>query len=71
MGHKNVKVELDMYHRRLNSLYYDTFFSQCSDRLHVKRIGLPLDCRHCQGALAASVVEDHDAPFLAEIGGVH
>jgi len=71
MCHKNVKVELNMYHRRLNSLYHDTFFSQCSDRLHVKRIGLPLDCRHCQGALAASVVEDHDAPFSAEIGGIH
>ena len=54
-----------------NALYHNTFFSQCSDRLHVKRIGFPLDCRHCQGALAASVVENHDTPFSTEIGGVH
>ena len=54
-----------------NALYHNTFLSQCSDRLRVERIGFPLDCRHCQGALAASVVEDHDAPLLAEISGVH
>ena len=54
-----------------NALYHNTFLSQYSDRLRVERIGFPLDCRHCQGALAASVVEDHDAPLAAEISGVH
>ena len=54
-----------------NALYHNTFLSQCSDRLHVKRIGFPLDCRHCQGALATGVIEDHNAPFSTEIGGVH
>ena len=54
-----------------NALYHNTFLSQCSDRLRVERIGFPLDCRHCQGSLAASVVENHDAPFSTEIGGVH
>ena len=54
-----------------NALYHNTFLSQCGDRLHVERIGFPLDCRHCQGALAASVVEDHGAPLAAEISGVH
>ena len=54
-----------------NALYHNTFLSQCGDRLHVERIGFPLDCRHCQGALAASIVEDHGAPLAAEISGVH
>ena len=54
-----------------NALYHNTFLSQCSDRLRVERIGFPLNYRHCQGALAASVVEDHGAPLAAEISGVH
>ena len=54
-----------------NALYHNTFLSQCSDRLRVERIGFPLNCHDRQGALAASVVENHDAPFSAEIGGVH
>ena len=54
-----------------NALYHNTFLSQCSDRLRVERIGFPLNCHDRQGALAASVVEDHDAPFSAEIGGIH
>ena len=52
-------------------MYHNTFLSQCSDRLRVERIGFPLNCHDRQGALAASVVENHDAPFSAEIGGVH
>ena len=48
-----------------------SLFSQRSDRLRVERIGFPLNCHDHQGALAASVVEDHDAPFSAEIGGIH
>ena len=54
-----------------NALYKNVFFLQRSDRLRVERIGFPLDCRHCQGSLAASVVENHDTPFSTEIGGVH
>ena len=54
-----------------NALYKNPFFLQRSDRLRVERIGFPLDCRHCQGALAASVVEDHGALLAAEISGVH
>ena len=51
-----------------NALYHNTFFSQRRDRLRVERVGFPLNCHNHQGALAASVVEDHDAPFSAEIG---
>ena len=47
------------------------FFLQRSDFLCVGRVGFPLNCHDRQGALAASVVENHDAPFSAEIGGVH
>ena len=54
-----------------NALYHNAFFSQRRDRLHVKRVGFPLNCHDRQGVLAASVVEDHDAPFSAEISGVH
>jgi len=54
-----------------NALYKNVFFLQRSDRRRVERIGFPLDCRHCQGALAASVVEDHGAPLAAEISGIH
>ena len=54
-----------------NALYLNAFFSQRRDRLRVERVGFPLNCHDHQGALAASVVEDHDAPFSAEIGGVH
>ena len=54
-----------------NALYQNSFFLQRRDRLRVERVGFPLDCHNCQGALAASVVEDHDAPFSAEIGGIH
>ena len=48
-----------------------SLFSQRRDRLRVERVGFPLNCHDHQGALAASVVENHDAPFSAEIGGVH
>ena len=54
-----------------NALYKNAFSLQRSDRLCVGRVGFPLNCRDRQGALAASVVENHDAPFSAEIGGVH
>ena len=54
-----------------NALYKNVFFLQRSDRLRVERVGFPLDFHNCQGALAASVVEDHDAPLAAEISGVH
>ena len=54
-----------------NALYHNTFLSQCSDLLRVDRVGFPLDCHHSQGSLAASVVENHDTPLAAEIGGIH
>ena len=54
-----------------NALCLNAFFSQRRDLLRVERVGFPLNCHDHQGALAASVVEDHDAPFSAEIGGVH
>ena len=47
------------------------FFSQRRDLLRVERVGFPLNYHDHQGALAASVVEDHDAPLVAEISGVH
>ena len=52
-----------------NALYQNPFFLQRSDHLRIGRVGFPLNCHNCQGALAASVVENHDAPFSAEIGG--
>ena len=54
-----------------NALYLNAFFSQRRDRLRVERIGFPLNCHDHQGALAASVVEDHDAPFPPEVGSIH
>ena len=54
-----------------NALYHNTFLSQCSDRLRVEHVGFPLNYRHSQGSLAASIVENHDTPFSTEIGGVH
>ena len=48
-----------------NALYQNSFFLQRGERLRAERIGFPLDCHNCQGALA------HDAPLLAEISGVH
>ena len=54
-----------------NALYQNSFFLQRSDRLRVERGGFPLDFHNCQGALATGVVEDHDAPLVAEISGVH
>ena len=48
-----------------------SFFSQRRDLLRVERVGFPLNCHDHQGALAASVVEAHDAPLVAEISGVH
>ena len=39
--------------------------------LTIERVGFPLNGNDHQGTLAASVVENHDAPFSAEIGGVH
>ena len=48
-----------------------SLFSQRRDRLRVERVGFPLNGHDHQGTLAASVVENHDAPFSAEIGGVH
>ena len=47
-----------------------SLFSQRRDRLRVERVGFPLNCHGRQGALAAGVVEDHDAPLVAEIGVV-
>ena len=54
-----------------NALYLNAFFLQRRDRLRVELVGFPLNCHDHQGALAASVVEDHDAPLVAEISGVH
>ena len=54
-----------------NALYLNAFFSQRRDRLRVERAGFPLNCHDHQSALASDVVENHDAPFSAEISGVH
>ena len=54
-----------------NALYQPPFFLQRSDFLCVERVGFPLDCHDRQGALAASLVENHDAPFSAEISDLH
>ena len=54
-----------------NALYHNAFFPQRCGRLRIGRVGFPLNCHGRQGALAAGVVEDHDAPLVAEIGGIH
>ena len=66
-GYSQERIQQAAFAIADNALYLNTFFSQRRDRLRVERVGFPLDCRHCQGALAAGVVENHDAPLMAEI----
>ena len=55
-----------------NALYQNSsFLQQRCDLLSVALNRLVLDFEHRQRPLADRVVENHDTPFSAEIGGVH
>ena len=54
-----------------NALYHNASFLQRCDLLSVALNRLVLDFEHRQRPLADRVIQHHDAPFSAEIGGVH
>ena len=54
-----------------NALYHNASFLQRCDLLPVALNRLVLDFEHRQRPLADRVIQHHDAPFSAEIGGVH
>ena len=54
-----------------NALYHNVSFLQRCDLLSVALNRLVLDFEHRQRPLADRVIQHHDAPFSAEIGGVH
>ena len=54
-----------------NALYHNAFFLQHHDLLPVERNRFVLDFEHRQRPLANGVIQHHDAPFAAKIGGAH
>ena len=70
-GYSQERIQQAAFAIADNALYLNAFFLQRRDHLRVERVGFPLNGHNHQGTLAASVVENHDAPFSAEIGGVH
>ena len=64
-GYSQERIQQAAFAIADNASHLNAFFSQRGDRLRIGRVGFPLNCYNCQGALA------HDAPLLAEISGVH
>jgi len=71
-GHIQERTQQAAFAIADNALYQNSsFLQQRCDLLSVALNRLVLDFEHRQRPLADRVIQHHDAPFSAEIGGVH